>query len=432
MCRGFAFLDLISTDANLGKCMNLLNGCSWKGGKLHISQAKPNRFKTLENGQVSIINESSEGIVEKEKKIKKKRKLVRMAGDQNLVTDKNVDSKKGWRRGRYGRAIACLRIRKPNRQLLIIDPSHYKNSLEKLFGSVKPKPVSQLSWTITCTKESANNEMEEQIDESLSDESVGSAQQLDEVIDIEMEDAQDEFEENDPEIKTFIDNESEVKVCDIEEPEFMDLKAVEQTEAITSDTEELDNKVENKKEIIPINISKPAPVPEPKFEVNVNWSSLFNPTTSTTTPTNDSPLFGAISSSNQNNNANVFSLNSLVEKKLKTTVTADELFKKFVPEETKTESIEFAKESSFEPQTSASSAISSTLNKKPVHNYAHIFGDLNRITPTTATRFGMHLSQKEDMLQEWRIERIELKEDFKKRLAEGKRRNKRNKPGKIQ
>ena len=75
---------------------------------------------------------------------------------------------------------------------------------------------------------------------------------------------------------------------------------------------------------------------------------------------------------------------------------------------------------------------SSTLSKKAPHNYANLFGDLSRITPTTATRFGMLLSQKDDMLHEWRIERVELKEDFKKRLAEGKRRNRRNKSGKVQ
>ena len=57
MCRGFAYVNLVSTDAKLGKCMNVLNGCAWRGGKLQISQAKPNRFRTLENGSIAIINE---------------------------------------------------------------------------------------------------------------------------------------------------------------------------------------------------------------------------------------------------------------------------------------------------------------------------------------------------------------------------------------
>ena len=104
------------------------------------------------------------------------------------------------------------------------------------------------------------------------------------------------------------------------------------------------------------------------------------------------------------------------------------MFKKPVAiEEVKAEQVDIGNEKVLVPETAASS----TNNKKIVHNYANIFGDLNRITPTTATRFGMLLSQKDDMLHEWRVERVELKEDFKKRLAEGKRRNRRNKPGRV-
>lgn len=413
MCRGFAYVNLVSTDAKLGKCMNVLNGCAWRGGKLQISQAKPNRFRTLENGSIAIINEG-DGKKQK-KKPKKKRKLVRMAGDQSLVTDKNVDKRKGWRRGRYGRAIACLRIRKPNRQLLVIDPSHYKNNLEKLFGSVKPKPLSQLLWTITDIKESEIEDIKMEMDsveasEAFESESVQSeSYNIDEIVDIEMEDVQDlgvpveglavESELIEP--VPLQEPIEEVEVCIQQEPEAeLSLKALSEASPEAESSPEASSDV--KSSASPKSLT--VPVPESKFEVNVNWSSLFTPST------NDSaPLFG-----------------SSISNKLKNSVPVEELFKKPVPEIEKEKEREIINNIN-ELTESAEAALALANKKQATHNYASLFGDLNRITPTTATRFGMLLSQKEDMLHEWRIERIELKEDFKKRLSEGKRRNRRNK-----
>lgn len=37
-----------------------------------------------------------------------------MAKDMTPVTDKNVEKKRGWRRGRYGRAIAIMHLRRPD------------------------------------------------------------------------------------------------------------------------------------------------------------------------------------------------------------------------------------------------------------------------------------------------------------------------------
>lgn len=451
MCRGFAYVDLISTDVKLGKCMNTLNGCSWKGGKLQISQAKPNRFKTLEDGRVSIINSSAE-VEEPVKKPTKKRKLVRMAGDQSLVTDKNVEKRKGWRRGRYGRAIACLRIRKPNRQLLIIDPSHYKNNLEKLFGSIRPKPLYLLAWSITDIKKSDNEPEALESDEIMGSEPEIFEDETSEIVDTESSEAVaiESFEDVVIESASSeavaveliqFDESGSNGIIDMESNEAVDVemsdaKVEEEWKVVAEDdnsvlvlleeniTQEIEatNEVQSELERKETPVSKAAPsipIPEPKFEVNVNWSSLFAPSPSS----NDSPLFG---SSIPNQSFGGFSLNSLIENKFKTSVSAEEVFKKPVMEEAK---MEICIDSEC---ASSEMAASSTLGKKPAHNYANLFGDLSRITPTTATRFGMLLSQKEEKLQEWRIERVELKEDFKKRLAEGKRRNRRNKSDKVQ
>ena len=101
---------------------------------------------------------------------------------------------------------------------------------------------------------------------------------------------------------------------------------------------------------------------------------------------------------------------------MKNSVPVEELFKKPVPEIEKEKEREIINNIN-ELTESAEAALALANKKQTTHNYASLFGDLNRITPTTATRFGMLLSQKEDMLHEWRIERIELKEDLKETIG---------------
>lgn len=412
-CRGFAYVNLETSNEKLSRCMNVLNGCSWKGGKLQISMAKPDRFKVLEDGTVSI--ELANGPVAEDKYKRKmlrrkKRKLVRHSSDfSTLVTDKNVDKKKNWRRGRYGRAIACLRIRRPNRQLLIVDPSHYKNNLEKLFGSIKPKPLYNLTWTIT---DIIDDVADEDSFETISDVSMmdGDQEEEEEVyneIEADNDHIADEVEVQDEDVVMKNDDTTSNIALDeaTRNDVLLDIPIEEDSiSAVPLEDEAIDvsNTKHTEDEVMVVDETEPSPSHkeeksdsvEPNFEVNVNWSTLFS-TNSTVEGSATSSLFG-----------------SLIDPGKLKNVSTDELFFKkptseLVEKKEASESIEVV------PVTNA------------VHNYSGLFADLNRITPTTATRFGMHLSRKEELLQDWRVERIELKEDFKKRLSEGKRRNKR-------
>jgi hypothetical protein len=402
--------------------MNILNGCSWKGGKLQISMAKPDRFKVLEDGTVSI--ELANGPVAEDKYKRKmlrrkKRKLVRHSSDfSTLVTDKNVDKKKNWRRGRYGRAIVCLRIRRPNRQLLIVDPSHYKNNLEKLFGSIKPKPLYNLTWTIT---DIIDDVADEDSFETISDVSMmdGDQEEEEEVyneIEADNDHIADEVEVNQDEdvVMTNDDTTSNIALdeatrndvlLDIPlEEEAISVPLEEDSISVPLEDEAIDisNTKHTEEEVMVVDETEPSPSHqeeksdsvEPNFEVNVNWSTLFS-TNSTVEGSATSSLFG-----------------SLIDPGKLKNVSTDELF--------------FKKQTSeLVEKKEASESIEVVPVINAVHNYSGLFADLNRITPTTATRFGMNLSRKEELLQDWRVERIELKEDFKKRLSEGKRRNKR-------
>lgn len=404
-CRGFAYINLETDQAKLSKCMNVLNGCAWKGGKLQISMAKPNRFVQLEDGRVSITPRN--GVADKgneRRRVKKKRKLVRLSADQTLVNDKNVDDRKGWRRGRYGRAIACLRIRRPNRQLMIIDPSHYKNNVEKLFGSIKPKPLTKLTWTITeipevseISEESIANSSDHEMD--IVEENDNDLEKEYECVETFNEDIQNENTcEKPSEENSFIES---VSCADAKEDSLPNLSESSNV-LIVDDSTIINASSHVQNDQINDSMNKDDSVVESKFEVNVNWNNLFN-------PDSGKDLFKSGQSSSS------FTFGSLLEKsagKVKL-VPTEELFLK--PLESR---VDVPSE-----ESQSNSVVPESSTNKKVHNFAGIFADLNRITATNATRFGTFSSKKEEALAEWRIERYDLKEDFKKRLSEGKRRN---------
>lgn len=133
-CRGFAYVDLDCTLNSWKKCASVYNGRVWKAGlKLKLETAKETYLERLKKEQIETPK----------KKARKKR--VVHATDMSLVTENNMDDRKGWRRSRFGRAVAVVKMKRPDRTDITIDPSHYKDNLQKLFGSIKPKPVSQLT-----------------------------------------------------------------------------------------------------------------------------------------------------------------------------------------------------------------------------------------------------------------------------------------------
>lgn len=134
-CRGFGFFDLETSDEQWKRCLNTYNGTIWQGSRVKLEEARPSRLQT-------VLEEAKE--VSKGKRLRKL--AIRHSKDMSLVDDKNVEGRKGWKRGRFGRAIAEMTLRRPDGKLVVVDPLHYKNNLEKLFGSVKPLPIAQLQW----------------------------------------------------------------------------------------------------------------------------------------------------------------------------------------------------------------------------------------------------------------------------------------------
>ncbi len=137
-CRGFGHLSLMCDDSGWRKCLSLLNGSTWKGKKISIEEAKEDYIKRRdkEMAQAPITD----------KKDVLKRRLVRHATDMSLVDEKNVEKRKGWRRGKFGRPIAIVRLRKPDGTLVVHDPSHDPNALDKFYEGYHPRPIRKLTW----------------------------------------------------------------------------------------------------------------------------------------------------------------------------------------------------------------------------------------------------------------------------------------------
>ncbi|CAG8490836.1 33942_t:CDS:10 [Gigaspora margarita] len=83
------------------------------------------------------------------KKRRRRNKDTMFAEDMSLVTDNNIDGRKGWKKSKYGRAVSVMRIRRNDGTKLTIDPSLYKHNLQKFLDNtidVKPKPLDQLTY----------------------------------------------------------------------------------------------------------------------------------------------------------------------------------------------------------------------------------------------------------------------------------------------
>ena len=97
------------TNTSLG--LSVFKGSKWKGQEIKIEEAKMD-YKEREALRQQKIEERQE---------RKRKRLARWndsdgfhAKDMSLITDNNINNKRGWKRGRYGRAIAVMRLSKPD------------------------------------------------------------------------------------------------------------------------------------------------------------------------------------------------------------------------------------------------------------------------------------------------------------------------------
>lgn len=136
-CRGFGHLDLRCEDAGWRRCLTALNGSSWKGQRVQIEEARPDYRQRLEASPGAAAKVSRHA--------RPRRRLTRHAADMTLVTGKNVDKRKGWRRGMSGVPVAIVNLRKPDGTMAVFDPSHDVEAIKKFNEAYRPRPLHTLT-----------------------------------------------------------------------------------------------------------------------------------------------------------------------------------------------------------------------------------------------------------------------------------------------
>ncbi len=407
-CRGFAYVQVESVGAKVQKCMGLLNGSSWKGGKLQISHAKPS--KQVKKGEEDVsdtasscesTSSSTSNSISSSNSTKSRKKLIRMASDQSLVTDKSAATRKGWRKGRYGRAIAIMRVRKPNGQVIVVDPVHYKAGLERLFGTVTPKPLKELDWgesekifsqgdlevefasNSECSSdedkksEPSESEIEAEV-EAEKRKKTKKEKKEKKVQEVKKDKKEKKVEKAKKEPKAKKDKKDKKETMVENEQTICEPEPIAETNlvSVSEPVSELDSSIQIQAEDIATPTQEEfeeesieyTPSVEP-FKVNVSWNQLFSPA------------------------ASGFSLNLFSESKPSNSSFSSTAAS--VPEPVKPVISEPAKPKNF--------------------NFAHLFAS----SPSVKRLFGC--TDRERALEDWRQDRFDLKADCKKKVSDGKR-----------
>ncbi|NXI82716.1 NOL8 protein, partial [Rhipidura dahli] len=157
--KTFAYISVSISDADLRKCMSILNKTKWKGGTLQIELAKESFLHRL-------ATEREEAKLQKEKPPRKDQMCLLESLKKTGVVDfhmravpgTEVPDHKKWVVGKFGRVLPILHLRNHQKKsgclksltrtnVVKYDPSKYCHNLRKLEPDLAhAAPVSQLTW----------------------------------------------------------------------------------------------------------------------------------------------------------------------------------------------------------------------------------------------------------------------------------------------
>ncbi|XP_010191240.1 PREDICTED: nucleolar protein 8 [Mesitornis unicolor] len=147
--KTFAYISVSISDADLRKCMSILNKSKWKGGTLQIELAKASFLHRL-------ATEREEAKLQKEKPQRNDKgcliESLKKAGVVNFhmkaVPGTEVPDHKKWVVGKFGRVLPVLHLRSQQKNKVVkYDPSKYCHNLKKLEPDLtRVIPVSELTW----------------------------------------------------------------------------------------------------------------------------------------------------------------------------------------------------------------------------------------------------------------------------------------------
>ncbi|XP_074861741.1 nucleolar protein 8 isoform X2 [Carettochelys insculpta] len=149
--KTFAYINISISEADLKRCMSILNKAKWKGGTLQIELAKESFLHRL-------AQERQEARLKKEKPYTDGKanllESLNKAGVVNFhmkaVPGTEVPDHKDWVVSKFGRVLPILHLKGRNKsKIMKYDPSKYCHNLRKLEQDLTDTvPISKLTWQL--------------------------------------------------------------------------------------------------------------------------------------------------------------------------------------------------------------------------------------------------------------------------------------------
>ncbi|XP_053433637.1 nucleolar protein 8 [Nycticebus coucang] len=143
----FAYINIEVAEADLKKCMSVLNKTKWKGGTLQIQLAKESFLHRL-------AQEREEAKAKKEKLTTGNINLLEKMGGANFhmkaVPGTEVPGHKNWVVSKFGRVLPVLHLKNQHKRKIIkYDPSKYCHNLKKIGEDfTNTIPITNLTWEL--------------------------------------------------------------------------------------------------------------------------------------------------------------------------------------------------------------------------------------------------------------------------------------------
>uniref|UniRef100_A0A8D2E978 Nucleolar protein 8 n=1 Tax=Theropithecus gelada TaxID=9565 RepID=A0A8D2E978_THEGE len=143
----FAYINISAAEADLKKCMSVLNKTKWKGGTLQIQLAKESFLHRL-------AQEREEAKAKKEKSTTDNTNLLEKIGGVDFhmkaVPGTEVPGHKNWVVSKFGRVLPVLHLKNQHKRKVIkYDPSKYCHNLKKIGEDfTNTIPISSLTWEL--------------------------------------------------------------------------------------------------------------------------------------------------------------------------------------------------------------------------------------------------------------------------------------------
>lgn len=143
----FAYVNIRIAEADLKKCMSVLNKTKWKGGTLQIQLAKESFLHRL-------AQEREEAKAAKEKPTAVNTNLLEKMGVVDFhvkaVPGTEVPGHKNWVVSKFGRVLPVLHLKnRHKRKIIKYDPSKYCHNLKKIGEDfTNANPISNLTWEL--------------------------------------------------------------------------------------------------------------------------------------------------------------------------------------------------------------------------------------------------------------------------------------------